>query len=74
MPFTFDTAKRFNENLESFLTELDSLDEDMARILRANIDDLSSIVTGGERHSAARSKFNENIGFALDDLPDVEGE
>lgn len=74
MPFTFDPAKRFSENLEEFLTELDSLDEDMAKILRDNIGDLSSIVTGGERHSAARSKFNENVGVALDDLLDGEEE
>ncbi len=66
--FAFDALKPFDDNFESFLTELESIDEAMAAVLRANADLLTEVVHNGERDSNARAAFNVEIAKALDAL------
>jgi hypothetical protein len=66
--FAFDESKLFDDNFDAFLAELDSVDKEMAAILRANTDLLAEVVHNGERHSNARAAFNTEIAKALDAL------
>jgi hypothetical protein len=66
--FAFDASKSFDSNFESFLTELASVDKEMAAILRANADALAKVVRNGERVANARAAFNTEIATALDAL------
>lgn len=66
--FTFDASKTFDDNFEILLGELESVDKDMAAILRANATTLANVVRDGERDSNARSAFNAEVAKALDAL------
>lgn len=66
--FVFDASKSFGDNFESLLKDLESVDKEMAAILRSNADALASIVRDGERDANARSAFNTEIAKALDAL------
>lgn len=62
----FDALKSFDDNFDAFLAELNSVDKEMADILRANADLLAEVVHSGERNSNARAAFNTEIAKALD--------
>lgn len=64
----FDEAKSFSENCGTFLASLETVDADMAVILRDNWDALVAVVRQGERDSRARSEFNSKVASALDSL------
>jgi hypothetical protein len=66
--FTFDASKSFDDNFEAFLVELESVDKEMAAILRANVRVLAKVVRDGERDSNARAAFNTEVAKALDAL------
>lgn len=66
--FTFDGSKSFDENFEAFLTELESVDKEMAAIPRSNAAALANVVRDGERDANARAAFNTEIAKALDAL------
>lgn len=66
--FAFDGSKLFDDNFEALLAELESVDKDMASVLRANADLLAEVVHNGERDSNARAAFNTEIAKALDAL------
>ncbi|MCZ7641509.1 MAG: hypothetical protein M5U33_00510 [Pseudorhodoplanes sp.] len=58
----------FEKNWESFFFEMESVDAEMAAILRANKTHLSAIVRQGSRNASARAEFNAKIMHALDDF------
>lgn len=64
----FDEAKSFSDNCGAFLASLETIDADMAAILRDNWDALVAVVRQGERDSKARSEFNSKVASALDSL------
>ena len=66
--FTFDASKSFDDNFELFLAELESVDRELAAILRANASALAKVVRDGERDSNARAAFNTEVAKALDAL------
>lgn len=51
-----------------FLSNLESIDTEMATILRDNWDELIAIVQQGERNAKARGEFNTQVAIALDSL------
>lgn len=64
----FDDSNSFNTNCEEFLTILETVDAEMAGILRDNWDTLLAIVSEGGRNTRTRSEFNTSIATALDAL------
>lgn len=66
--FSFDDSKNFDANWSAFMTELQTVDSDMAAILAANKDRLAAIVRQGERNASARSTLNAAVIAALDGL------
>jgi hypothetical protein len=66
--FRFDDTKNFTENCDDFLATLETVDAEMASILRGNWDILVAVVSEGERDSKARTEFNTAIATALDAL------
>ena len=66
--FGFGETDSFEENWEAFLAEMESVDADMAGILRANKDKLAAIVRQGHRDAHARADFNAGVMEALDGL------
>ena len=66
--FEFDATASLETNLEAFLAEMDTVDAEMAVILRANIDTLADVVRNGERNSSSRADFNTEVMQALDAL------
>lgn len=66
--FSFDRAKNYEENRNTFLEGTKDIDAEMAKVLIAHSDKLIPIVRKGERDTKARVAFNENIAAALDDL------
>lgn len=64
--FGFDENKPFGANFEAFLSHMESVDVELAAILRANAAKLSVIVKNGERNSQARTEFNTIVAAALD--------
>lgn len=66
--FAFDATKSFDDNFEALLVELESVDKEMAAILRANAPALAKVVRDGERDSSARAAFNTEVAKALDTL------
>ena len=74
--FTFDDSKNFEENCTAFLAEMESVDAEMAEILKENWPSLLMIVKHGERDPKARMEFNTSVAEALDALtePPEEGD
>ena len=66
--FEFDTTASLETNIESFLVEMDAMDEELATILRDNISTLTDVVRNGERHPRSRGDFNTQVMQALDEL------
>lgn len=66
--FNFDGSKSLDDNWNSFIEEMKSVDADMAGILAANRDKLAAIVRQGTRNTNARSTFNAEVVKALDAL------
>ena len=66
--FNFDDSKALDDNWDSFIEEMKSVDPDMAGILAANRDKLAAIVRQGTRNTNARSDFNSEGVKALDAL------
>lgn len=66
--FNFDDSKALDDNWDSFIEEMKSVDPDMAGILAANRDKLAAIVRQGTRNTNARSAFNAEVVKALDAL------
>lgn len=66
--FQFDGSKSFDQNFESFLSVLEGIDEEMAKILRADATALAAVVHDGERDSSARAAFNAAVATTLDAL------
>jgi hypothetical protein len=66
--FAFAGSKSFDENFEALLTELESVDKEMAAILRSSTAALAKVVRDGERDAIARAAFNTEIATALDAL------
>lgn len=66
--FAFDAPRSFDDNFELFLAELESVDKELAAILRANASGLAKVVRDGERDSNTRAAFNTEIAKALDAL------
>ena len=66
--FNFADSKGFDDNWDSFIEELKSVDIDMASILAANKGKLAAIVRQGTRSTSARSAFNAEVVKALDAL------
>ena len=66
--FRLDESKSFTENCDSFLKTLQSVDAEMASILRNNWDALVVVVCEGERDAKARGEFNTAVATALDAL------
>ena len=65
MAFIFDSNKTFDENLTDFLTHLDGVDPECAKILRAN---LNVLLGDGSQARANRAAFNEAVLKELDAL------
>ena len=66
--FRFGESSSFEINWEAFLVEMESVDADMADILRANKDKLVAIVRQGNRNANGRADFNASVMDALDRL------
>jgi len=66
--FNFDDSKALDDNWNSFIDEMKSVDADMAGILAANKEKLAAIVRQGTRNTNARSAFNAEVVKALDAL------
>lgn len=69
--FKFDATKRFDENLESFLSYMEKEDPEMGAILRAHIDTLKGPVNEASR-SSGRTSFNTSVLADLNDLLPTE--
>lgn len=74
--FSFDSKKRFEENLTDFLETTKSIDAEMAEVLTDHCNKLMSVVREGERDTKARTSFNEAIVATLDSLlaKDIDAE
>lgn len=74
--FGFSENDSFAVNFQAFLRAMDSVDPEMAAILRANESKLATIVQEGNRNAQARTTFNSEVLKALDRLLAVapEGE
>jgi len=72
--FSFDEEKRFVENCADFLESVKEIDPKMAKILEVNWDKLLCVVCDGNHDTKARTKFNEAIAVALDNLLSEETE
>lgn len=66
--FRFDEGKRFAENCEAFLEEINEDNPEMVAILRDNWDTLVAVVREGNRDYNTRSVFNKAVASALDSL------
>jgi hypothetical protein len=66
MPFRFDANKSPRDNVELFLVHLDTVDPDLAPLLRAHISELVPFPADAQARSAARSRANAAIRTALD--------
>ena len=64
----FDNTKTFEGNCDAFLAMLESIDAEMATILRENWEALVALVYEGGRDQRARRGFNSAIATALDTL------
>ena len=60
MSITFDPTKSFDQNLETFLHELNGRDPAMTQILRTHIQHLKGKSDDSKRR-AARTTFNANV-------------
>lgn len=67
----FDESKGFDGNLEDFLQHMESIDAELGKILRDNIDELKG-ATYEKARKEAREKFNPKVVAALDALKDAE--
>ena len=65
--FTFN-ENSFADNWKAFLGAMDSVDPEMAAILRANEGKLAAIVREGNRNTQSRATFNAEVLKALDSL------
>ena len=63
----FDSKKSFDDNLEAFLTHMETEDAEMGKILRDNISTLK-LANDDVSRRRARSDFNKSVTAALDDL------
>ena len=72
--FSFDENSSFEENLESFLKEMDGVDAEMAAVLRANTGKLRKIINEGKVDRDARAEFNKSVVETLDRLLSAEEE
>jgi hypothetical protein len=66
--FTFNENDSFADNWKAFLGAMDSVNPEMAAILRANEGKLAAIVREGNRNAPARGSFNAEVLKALDSL------
>lgn len=66
--FTFNENDSFADNWKAFLGSMDSVDPEMATILRANEGKLAAIVREGNRNASARGSFNAEVLRTLDSL------
>jgi erythromycin esterase-like protein len=66
--FNFGEKDSFATNWKAFLTAMDTVDPEMASILRRNEAKLAAIVQEGSRDAQARADFNSEIIKALDRL------
>jgi hypothetical protein len=66
--FNFGEKDSFASNWKAFLTAMDTVDAEMAAILRANEGKLAAIVREGSRNAQARADFNLEVMKALDRL------
>jgi hypothetical protein len=64
--FKFGENDPFPANWIAFLGAMDSVDPEMAAILRANEVKLAAIVREGSRNAQARTDFNSEVIKALD--------
>lgn len=64
--FGFDDSKSFQDNCAAFLQAVESVDQELAAILKANWDKLEKIVHEGQRDSKSRTQFNDAVAEALD--------
>lgn len=73
--FEFAAEASREENVEAFLSHLDTIDPEMAALLRAHIGKLLPLPDDGARKNRARSSFNSAILAALEVLesPDDNG-
>jgi hypothetical protein len=66
--FTFNENDSFADNWKAFLGAMDSVDLELAAILRTNGGKLAAIVREGNRNASARGSFNAEVLKALDSL------
>jgi len=66
--FTFGENDSFAENWKAFMSAMDSVDPEMAAILRANEVMLAAIVREGRRNAQVRANFNAVVLKELDRL------
>lgn len=73
--FRFSETASFETNWNNFVVEMETVDREMAKILRDNKDKLAAIVQQGQRNAHSRADFNASVMEALDKLlvPASEG-
>lgn len=71
MTLEFDAAKSFDDNLIIFLSHLDGIDPQMAKLLREQVEAVK-IVDNDEKRRAARTQINTAINLKLDEVPPAE--
>ena len=69
--FSFDPIASPEDNIERFLTHLETLDADMAALFRAHVDKLLPFPEGQDR-TTRRIQFNKAIVTGLEALPPTE--
>ncbi len=72
--FRFNETNNFADNCEAFLTWIETVDPEMASILRHNWASLIAIVNEGNRDSKARSEFNAAVETMLDAIVSQESQ
>lgn len=65
-PFIPDSTRSLEENVMAFWRHLEAADPAFATILRDNLPKLSPLPPSGQGRTAARRRFHEAIGAALD--------
>lgn len=68
---SFDENRGFEGDLEEFLAHMESVDAEMGKILRDNIDELKN-ATFEKARKEARERFNAKVVEALNKLEEEE--
>ena len=70
--FNFNTDQSTQQNIETYFSQLSSIDSELADLLKQRFPDLFPLPEQGNKRNELRKSFNESIRDSLDDLLGTE--